>query len=166
MFMNFDRTDAVRMTNVQVRERGLSHARTDNSDTSRQLRAVIAALASLLIAGCGSLPSPVVSLPASYTVYTDSNPAVCNTPDTDVTRSIVAVAGPDASTLDCNVPNELQPLVVSWKLTPERIRRLRSLRDGVVHSKISNRPETIDRVLLGQFPQNNGVSCAIVDRDP
>ena len=100
MFVNFGRTDAVRTINMQVRERGLRHARTDNNNTRLQLRAVIAALASLLVTGCASVPTSVVSLPASYTVYTDSNPAVCNTPDTGVTRSIVRVAtsdGGDAS---------------------------------------------------------------------
>ena len=100
MFVNFDRTDAVRMTNTQVRERGLSRAWHRNNKSSRQLRTALAAIASFLLAGCGSLPSSLVSLPAAYTVYTDSNPAVCNSPDTDITRSVVRVAtsdGGDAS---------------------------------------------------------------------
>lgn len=100
MVMNFEATDLVPITNTRVKETGLRRSRGDSVNRAWQRRAVTAALAVLMTAGCVSLPDALVQLPNSYTVYTDGNPEVCNTPDADVTQSIVRVAtsdGGDAS---------------------------------------------------------------------
>ncbi len=97
--MNFERTYAVSFTNV-LRERGLSHTQAGNGKSLRQPMPVTVALALLVSTGCVTLPTAQTPSSESYTVYTDTDPEVCNTPDTVVTQSIVRVAtgdGGDAS---------------------------------------------------------------------
>lgn len=82
---------------------GINQVISGGSMTGARNRSALLALAItnlLLCAGCASINSSPVHVSAAYTVYLDSEPRVCNSPDELVLRSVVRVAtgdGGDAS---------------------------------------------------------------------